>query len=66
MNNSNSNSIEHSIELAEVVRQACIEAARTGYREASMSGLCAEGAAEAAVGSIQSLDLEKLIRDSGA
>ncbi len=35
-------------EVAEKVRKICIQAAREGFREASMSGLCTEGAAEAA------------------
>jgi len=55
------NTKKHNIELAEEVRKACLEAARVGFREASISGLCTEGAMEAAVGSIQSLDLEKVI-----
>ncbi|WP_445665845.1 acetyltransferase [Fodinibius sp. AD559] len=48
-------------ELAELVRKACIEAARDGFKDASMSGLCTEGAMEAAVSSIQELDLERII-----
>ena len=51
------------MELAEFIRKACIDAAKEGYRDASMSGLCAEGAREAAVSAIQSLDLEQLIKD---
>lgn len=51
-------------QLAEQIRDACIEAAKEGFREASMSGLCTEGAIEAAVGAIQSLDLEKVIKRS--
>jgi len=47
--------------LAERVRKACIEAARDGFMDASMSGLCAEGAMEAAVSAIQKLDIEKII-----
>jgi hypothetical protein len=49
------------VALAESVRQACIEAAREGFWDASMSGLCAEGAMEAGISSIQKLDLEKII-----
>lgn len=49
------------LKLAEEVRQACLEAAREGFQDASMSGLCAEGAIEAAVGSIQSVDIENII-----
>lgn len=49
------------IEIAEKVQKASIKAAREGFREASMSGLCSEGAIEAAIGAIQSLDLEQVI-----
>jgi len=51
--------------VAEQVRAACIEAAREGFNDASMSGLCQEGAIEAAIGSIQSLDLECIIEKNG-
>ena len=47
--------------LARKIRQACIEAAREGFKDASMSGLCAEGAMEAAIGAMQSLDLDSII-----
>lgn len=47
---------------AENIRQACIEAAREGFMDASISGLCTEGAIEAAVSAIQNLDLSKVIR----
>lgn len=47
--------------LARIVRQACIEAAKEGFKDASMSGLCAEGAIEAAIGAMQSLDLDSII-----
>jgi hypothetical protein len=50
------------IELAELVRKACIEAARDGFKDASMSGLCTEGTMEAAISSMQQLDLEKIIQ----
>ncbi|HET6528588.1 MAG TPA: acetyltransferase [Balneolaceae bacterium] len=49
------------IELAERVRKASIEAAREGFKDASLSGLCSEGAMEAAIGAIQSLDLKQLV-----
>lgn len=51
--------------VAEKVRAACIEAAREGFQDASMSGLCQEGAIEAAIGSMQSLDLEHIIEQNG-
>lgn len=53
------------LKIAERVRGACLQAARDGFREASLSGLCLEGAVEAAVGSIQSIKLEEIVfRDS--
>lgn len=48
--------------LAEAVRQACVKEAREGFRDASIQGLCSEGAMEAAVSAIQRLDIENLIR----
>lgn len=53
------------IKLAEKIQTACIEAAREGFQDASMSGLCTEGAMEAAISAIQNLELEKLISDEG-
>jgi hypothetical protein len=55
------NSKKEMAEIARLVQQESIRAARQGFRDASMSGLCREGAIEAAIGSIQSLDLEKVI-----
>lgn len=49
-------------QVAEAVRTACIEAALAGYEQAAMSGLCAEGAWEAAVGAMRMLDLEAVLR----
>ena len=54
---------EHRLNLAEEVRVACIKAAREGFEDASMSGLCTEGAMEMAISAIQNLELEKLIQD---
>lgn len=51
-------------QLAKQVRQACIEAAREGFRNAAMSGLCSEGAAEAAISAMQSLDLSEILAKS--
>ncbi len=59
MNESNKAKIKK--EVAEKVQKACIEAAREGFQEASMSGLCTEGAAEAAISAIQKLDLDDLL-----
>ena len=51
------------LKIAQLVKEACTEAAREGFRNASISGLCTEGAMEAAVGAIQSLDLETLLTE---
>ncbi len=50
----------HGADLANAVREACIRAAIEGYRDAAISGLCAEGAFEAAVSAMQMLDLDTL------
>ncbi len=55
---------EENILLAEIVRDACIKAARDGYHNAAISGLCGEGAQEAALSAIEMLDLDQLIKDS--
>ncbi|WP_455385789.1 acetyltransferase [Acidihalobacter prosperus] len=52
---------ERERRLAEAVREACIRAWREGYEEAGMSGLCAEGALEAALSAVQSLDLDAVV-----
>lgn len=51
------------IELAEAIRQICVDQAKEGFRDASISGLCAEGAMEAAVSAIQRVNVEKIIED---
>ncbi|MDE2090908.1 MAG: acetyltransferase [Gammaproteobacteria bacterium] len=48
--------------LAEAVRQACLRAASEGYESASISGLCHEGAMEAAFDAIRRLDLETVLQ----
>ncbi|MGD8748087.1 MAG: acetyltransferase [Balneolaceae bacterium] len=50
-------------QLSEKIRNSCIQAAREGFREASMSGLCSEGAMEAAIGAIQSINLDEIVAD---
>jgi hypothetical protein len=47
--------------LAEAIRQVCLRAALAGYEDASMSGLCHEGAWECAIDSIRSLDINALL-----
>ncbi len=50
-------------QIAETIRAACLQAARQGYEQAAADGLCDEGALEVALDAIQSLDLEKLLRE---
>jgi len=54
---------EEQYQLAEKVKEACIEAAKEGFQDASMSGLCTEGAMEAAVSAIQKLDIQKILNE---
>ena len=51
---------------AEQVRRACVEAALAAWEDARLSGLCADGAHEAAVGAIRALDLDRLVRERSA
>lgn len=50
-------------QLAEAVRAACLKAAVEAYEDAGVRGLCEEGRWEAAVGALQSLNLEKLVQE---
>jgi len=50
--------------MAEAVRAACIDAALRGYEEASLSGLCGEGALECAVSAMRTLALEPVLREA--
>jgi hypothetical protein len=54
--------LPHAGEVAEAVRNACLEAALKAYEEASISGLCHEGAWECAVGAIRDVDLDDAVR----
>ncbi len=54
-------SLPREVALAERVRAACIQAALDGYERASMSGLCQEGAWEAAISGIRMVDLPRLV-----
>lgn len=53
------------LDIARCIRNACIIAAKEGFRDAAVSGLCMDGAVEAAVSAMQSLDLEKVLKNSG-
>ncbi|HEX9810769.1 MAG TPA: hypothetical protein VGA88_01595 [Burkholderiales bacterium] len=52
------------LRLAQSIRDACIAAAKRGYESAAISGLCEEGALEAAISAIHMVDLEAAIRDA--
>lgn len=52
---------KHLQQLAESVRAACIAAAREAYESAGISGLCAEGRWENAIGAMQTIDLKQLL-----
>ena len=45
-------------EIAETVRDQCIEAALRAYEDAGISGLCAEGRWELAIQAMRCLDLD--------
>lgn len=47
--------------LAEEVRNACLQAAMTGYEDGGLSGLCAEGRWDLAVDAMRSLDVERVV-----
>ena len=51
-----------AIDVAEAVRDHCVEAALRAYEDAGISGLCAEGRWELAIQAIRCLDLDALLR----
>lgn len=53
-----------NLRLARAIRDACIAAAKQGYENAAMSGLCEDGALEAALSAIYMLDLEAAIKNA--
>ncbi len=50
--------------VAETVRAACVRAALEAYESASMDGLCHEGAWEAAIDAMRSMDLDAVLQGS--
>ena len=54
---------DHLTRIAEAIRAACVQAAQQGYERAAADGLCDEGALEAALDAIRSLDVESLLRE---
>jgi hypothetical protein len=55
---------EEDKRLAEAVREACLKAAREGYEQAAMSGLCHEGAVEASLDAVRMLDIAALVEQA--
>lgn len=49
------------VQIAEAVRAACLAVAQESYEEASIRGLCHEGAWEYALGAIRTLDLRSVL-----
>jgi len=49
-------------ELAEAVRETCLQAALTAWEAAGTQGLCAEGRWEVAIGALRSVDLQALVQ----
>jgi hypothetical protein len=50
------------LQIAEVVRQACLAAALRAYEDAGLSGLCPEGRWECAVDAIRTMPLRPLLQ----
>ncbi len=48
--------------LADELRETCIDTFLTAYEDAGISGLCAEGRVEYAVGALRQLDVERILR----
>ncbi|MCA9836091.1 MAG: hypothetical protein KC422_04230 [Trueperaceae bacterium] len=48
--------------LADAIREACIKAALEGYEDAAISGLCHEGAWEAAISAMRKLEPDELLK----
>ncbi|MGA8260338.1 MAG: hypothetical protein WB783_09025 [Arenicellales bacterium] len=56
-------SINGDYELADRIRDECIKSALSAYENAAISGLCAEGAFEAAISAIQMLDVGAIVAE---
>jgi len=52
---------DFELKIARAIQKACIQAANKAFEDASISGLCDEGAWEAAIGAIEMLDIRALI-----
>lgn len=54
-----------ALQIAETVRNACLQAALNAFEDAGISGLCLEGRWEIALQAIRTLELEPLIGSFG-
>lgn len=54
--------LDHDQRIAEAVRAACVAAAQASYEQAAADGLCDEGALEAALDAIRSLNITAIVR----
>jgi hypothetical protein len=57
---------EHNVDqdllrIAETIRAACLAAALESYEDASIRGLCHEGAWECAIGAIRTLNVRRIL-----
>lgn len=59
-------SLNDRYEIANQIRDECIQTALSAYEDASISGLCGEGAFEAAISALRMLDVEALVAQSDA
>jgi len=57
---------EDPVQLAERLRQACLDAALQAYEDAGFDGLCCEGRWECAVNALRYLDVEAVVREVSA
>lgn len=54
-------SVSDRHDIARQVRDECINTALSAYESASISGLCGEGAFEAAISAMRMLDVDALV-----
>lgn len=53
-------------DLAGRIRDECIQTALSAYESASMSGLCAEGAFEAAISAMRMMNVDEIVARAGS
>ena len=50
-------------DLADRIRNTCVEATLQAYEDAGLQGLCAEGRWEAAIGALKTVELAPLLQE---